>query len=110
MPYVTAAQILSHVQQPSPTAADTDWAEICAAAIEAEIEHAMVGVTVDPGSPAEAALERAALDDGAAAFLRRRAPHGILSTGPEGEAVRLGADIVIALRPVFRRYGTPGIA
>lgn len=109
MPYVDGAGILAHAGVSSPSQADEDWADVCAAAVEAAIEHQMDGVTVDPGSAAEAELTRAALDDGAAAYARRKAPHGVLTVGPNGESVRLGADIVIALRPVFRRYATPGI-
>ena len=109
MPYVTGAQILTHAGVATPSADDTAWAGVCAAAIEAAISHAMTGVTVAASSDAENELKRAALDDGAAAYARRKAPHGVLSIGPDGQAVRLGSDIIINLRPVFRRYGTPGI-
>jgi len=110
MAYVTAAEILTHAGVTSPTAGDTEWAQDVAAAIEAEIAFGMLDVTVDPGSDTEAAIRAAALTDAAAAYVSRKAPHGILSVGPDGEAVRLGSDIVRALRPVFRRYGTAGIA
>lgn len=110
MAYVTAAQILTHAGVASPSADDTAWATDCAAAIEAAIAHGMGGVTVVPGSAAAAELAVAARADGAAAYTSRRAPHGILSVGPDGQAVRLGADIVRALRPVFARYGTLGFA
>lgn len=109
MSYVTAAAILTHASVPDPTAEDTAWAEDVAAAIEGLIAERMAGVTVDPGSNAEAELTVAALSDGAAAYARRRAPHGILSIGPDGQTVRLGADLAIALRPVFLRYAGPGI-
>lgn len=109
MPYVTAATILAHAQVPTPSAADTAWATVVAAAVEATIAHAMTDVTVDPGSDAEAELTAAALNDGAAAYARRDAPHGVLSMSPDGQTTRLGADIVLNLRPVFRRYGVPGI-
>lgn len=109
MPYVTGAQILTHAGVSDPSADDTAWAEVCAAAIEAVIAKRMTGVTVDPGSDAEDELIRAARDDGTAAYARRKAPHGVLSSGPDGEVVRLGADLIIALRPVFARYATPGI-
>ena len=109
MAYVTGADILTHVGESAPTAADTAWAATVADAVEAAIAHGMDGITVAADSAAEHELIRAALDDGAAAYARRKAPHGVLSVGPGGETVRLGSDIVIALRPVFRRYGTPGI-
>lgn len=109
MPYITAADILDHAKVGSPSAADTAWSETVAAAIEALIAHEMTGVTVASPSDAEAELIRAALDDGAAAYARRNAPHGVLSIGPDGQVARLGSDLALALRPVFRRYGTPGI-
>lgn len=111
MPFVTGAAILTHVglvaPENAPTAADTAWASTCADAIEALIAKRMEGVTITAGITDE--LERAALQDGAAAFTDRDAPHGVLTNGPDGEAVRLGADIGRTLRPVFARYALPGI-
>jgi hypothetical protein len=111
MPYVTGAAILTHVgivaPDSPPTAADTAWAGTCADALEALIAQRMAGVTITAGITDE--LERAALQDGAAAYKDRDAPHGVLTTGNDGEAVRLGADIGRTLRPVFARYAGPGI-
>jgi hypothetical protein len=108
MPYVTGAGILTHVRKSDPDADDSDWADACAAAVEAAIAHRMADVTVDPGSNAEAELTRAALQDGAAAYIARKAPHGVIVVG-DGDATRLGADLVRSLEPVFRRYALPGI-
>lgn len=107
MAYVTGAEILTHAGVDAPNAADSAWADDVAAALEGELALALAGVTIDPGSEAEAMLIRAARDDGAAAYARRRAPHGVLSVGPDGQAVRLGADILIALRPVLARLDPP---
>jgi hypothetical protein len=106
MPYVTGSAILTHVGEGSPTSDDTAWAADCAAAIEAVIAHRMADVTITADITAE--LERAALQDGAAAYVDRHSPHGIQSTG-EGDVIRLGRDIVRALEPVFLRYALPGI-
>jgi hypothetical protein len=105
MPYVTGAAILTGAG--SPSAPDTDWADACAAAIEAVIAHRMADVTITADITAE--LERAALLDGVAAYVDLSAPHGIQSIGTQGEPVRLGRDIVRALEPVFTRYALPGI-
>ena len=107
MPYVTGADILTAVGKTSPTAADTAWAADCAAALESVIEHRMTDVTITSGITDE--LIRAALLDGAAAFTDLTAPHGVMTTGPDQQAVRLGRDIVRALEPVFTRYALPGI-
>jgi hypothetical protein len=109
MPYVTGAAILTHVGNAAPTAADTAWATACAAAIEAVIAHRMADVTVAAAGPIEAELIRAGTQDGAAAYVAREAPHGIRSLAPDQDVVRMGADIVRELEPVFQRYALPGI-
>lgn len=107
MPYVTGAGILAVVGKDDPASADEDWADLVAAAIEAAIAVRLDGTTPDAGFDAE--LARSALLDGAAAYAERRSPHGILSVGPDAEAVRLGADILRATNPVLRRHLLPGI-
>lgn len=102
MPYVTGAAILTHVGQSSPTADDEAWADDCAAAVDAAITARLDGET--PGSGFTLELTRSALEDGAAAYLARKAPHGILTLGPDGEAVRLGADILRASTAVLGRH------
>ena len=106
-PYVTAALILAHVKITSPAADQTAWATTCAAAIEARIASRLAGITLSAGDEAE--LTRAAIQDGAAAYVDREAPHGVQSFGPDGESVRLGRDIVRALYPVFINIAGPGI-
>lgn len=107
MPYVTGAAILAHVGKTSPTAGDTAWAASCADAIEAGIAARLDGETPSAGGVDE--LEVAALTDGAALFNSRAAPHGILSVGPDGDAVRLGADSLRAVHKVIVRvHGTAG--
>lgn len=111
-PYVDGDAILAHVAgdgTPSAVPADVAWADTVAAAIEGVIAHRMDGVTVAADSAADSELRAAALTDGAAAYLSRRAPHGVMSMGPDGDAVRLGRDIVRALEPVFGRYAPLGI-
>lgn len=107
MPYVTGAAILDMVEKGTPSAGDSDWADLVAAAIDAAITERLDGTTPDTGFTAE--LDRSALLDGAAAYAERRSPHGILSVGPEGEVQRLGADILRATNPVLRRHLRPGI-
>jgi hypothetical protein len=108
MAYVTGAQILVHVGKTSPSAADTTWAALCADAIEGAIELRLDGETPTAGGVNE--LEVAALTDGAALFNSRAAPHGVLSIGPDGDAVRLGADSLRAVsRVITRVHSTAGI-
>lgn len=111
MPWVTGSAILQHVAasgSPSSAQPDEDWADVCAAAIDAAIDTRLDGVTPDAGFTAE--LTRSALQDGAAAYVERKSPHGVLSMGPDGEAVRLGADVLRATTPVLgRNMPTAGI-
>ena len=105
--YVTGAAILTQVGKTAPTAADTTWADLCAAAVDAEITHMLDGMTVSAGMTSE--LARSALLDGIGAYAGRDAPTGVLALGPDGQAVRTGAEILRASRPVLNRYTLPGI-
>jgi hypothetical protein len=110
MSYVTGAQILTHVGKTSPTAEDTAWAGTCADAIEGAIAARLDSGAVTPNSAGVDELEAAARSDGAALFNSKAAPHGVLSLGIDGEAVRLGADSLRACLPVLRRiHPTAGI-
>jgi hypothetical protein len=107
-PYVDGAAILLHAGQTAPSAADTDWANTVAAAIESTIARRLNGYTTTTDQDAE--LMRAALQDGAAAYIERKAPHGVLSVGPEGsDTVRLGRNVARALEPVFVSIAGYGI-
>ena len=110
MSYVTAAQILTQVSKTSPSADDTAWATLCAAAIEGAIHARLDAGAITPDSSGIAELNVSALTDGAALFNSKAAPHGVLSMGIDGEAVRLGADSLRATLPVIRRiHPTAGI-
>ncbi len=102
-PYVTAAEILAHAGNGTPTADDTAWATKCAAAIEAIITDRLDGAT--PSADLEARLNVAAEQDGAMLYMARKAPHGALSMGVDGDSVRLGSSQTRALDNVF----LPGI-
>ncbi len=110
MPYVTGAQILTHVGKTSPSAEDTSWAGYCADAIEGAIHARLDAGGITPDTSGVDELEVAARTDGAALFNSKAAPHGVLSMGIDGEAVRLGADTLRATLPVIRRiHPTAGI-
>lgn len=107
--YVEAEDVIADAGVQTPASdPDTEWATQCAAAVQEAIDHELAGVTItDPSGPFDA-IRAAARVDAAAAYVSRRAPHGILSVGPEGQAVRLGSDIIRALRPVLARYSERG--
>jgi len=103
---VTGALILTHVRKSNPAADDSTWAAVCAAALEAVIARRTDGLTLSADNEAE--IVRAALQDGAAAYLERDAPHGIAAMGPDGDVVRYGRSITRALEPVLFHL-SPGI-
>lgn len=110
--YVFAEDILTHVGIDPLVATDDElaWANLCADAIEGAIT-ARLDLDVPPDAFGTDELQVAALTDGAALYNSRAAPNGILSMGPDGEAVRMGADSLRAVLPVLRRiHPTAGIA
>ena len=110
MPYVTSVQILVHVGKGAGTAEEQAWATLCAAAIEGAIYARLDGGSITPDAAGIDELEVSALTDGAALFNSKAAPHGVLSFGPDGDAVRLGADSLRATKPVLARiHPTAGI-
>lgn len=103
------AAILAQAGKASPSQADEDWADICAAAVNAAITRRLNGYVVVAASAAEAELTRCALIDGVGAYLDRDAPQGVLMVGPDGQPVRIRADILRASEPIVAGYAIPGI-
>ena len=111
MPYVTGAQILQHVagsQAPSADADDVAWAGKCADAIEGAIASRLDDGAFTPTASQTDQLEAAALQDAAALYVARKAPHGVLSIGPAGDEVRLGSALLRACDAILWRIN-PGI-
>ena len=109
-PYVTGGAILTHVRKEGATGDEEDWADACAAAIEGVIDEFLDGGALTPTSSQEAELIVAALQDGAACYIGRTAPHGIMSISAEGDIVRLGRNLIRELDPILQRIqGGPGI-
>ena len=106
---VAAADILARAGVTSPTAEQTARATAAAAAVNSAYTTRLNGYTVAAASDAEAELTRAAQLDGLAAYRDFDAPHGLLNIGPEGDVIRVGADIIRAGHPAISRYALPGI-
>ena len=110
MTYVTGTQITTHVGITSPSAAEIDWAHMCADAIYGAIATRLDAGAVTPNCAGVDELEVAALTDGAALYNSKDAPNGILSQSIDGQAVRMGADSLRAVKPVISRiHPTAGI-
>ena len=101
---MTGAAILQHVAgsgAPSAVQADEDWADVCAAAVEGAIATRLGDGAFTPTASQEAQLVAAALQDGAALYVARKAPHGVLSITPDGDVARLGSSILRACEQVL---------
>ena len=109
MPWVEGSAILATAGKANPSTADEDWADLCAAAVDAAITTRLRGLVPAAASAAESELLRAAMQDGLGAYMDRDAPQGILTVGPDGSPVRVRPDILRACVPVLERYTLPGI-
>ena len=108
-PYVTGSDVLEHVRKTSPEADDSAWADTVATAVEGAIAERLGDGAYTPTSSQDDQLAAAALQDAAALYIARKAPHGVLSVGPDGDVARLGASILRACDPILTRI-SPGIA
>lgn len=103
--------MLAASKTPDPTpdpGSEQEWADICAAAVNAAITTRLNGVTVTSPSDAEDELTRTAVLDGLEMFRSKDARFGVLSVGPDGSPVRVAVDLLWSV-PVIARYATPGM-
>jgi hypothetical protein len=113
--WTTAAAILTLSGAPSsPSPEDEEWAELCAAAVNAGLDHvledgiAAVPPTVTGTEPELLWLARMA---GVETYKRREAVFGITGyVDLAGAAIRVARDYLEAQRPILARYATVGIA
>ena len=111
MPYVTGAAILQHVAgsgTPSSDTEDVAWAALCAASIEGAIATRLEDGALTPTASQVAQLNVAALQDGAALYLGRKTPGGVLVLGDGTEVVRLGSAQLRACETILYPI-SPGI-
>jgi hypothetical protein len=112
--WTTGAAILSTVGVTAPADPDaTTWAEACAAAVNAGIDHRMTGVPMidPPDVGAYPELTYAATIAGAEAYKRREAIYGLTGyVDLEGAAIRVARDYLAGVEPLIARYATIGIA
>jgi hypothetical protein len=114
MEWVTGAAILvqsgAYSDPLTAPAADSQWADACAAAVNAGIDYRLTGGEpwVDPAPPE---IVWAALGAGVEAYKRREATFGITGyVDLQGAAIRVARDYLEAVAPILARYATVGIA
>ena len=115
--WTTGAAILATVGVTAPADAESvAWAEACAAAVNAGLDHRMAGVgVVEPPAPLDPTaypeLVYAATIAGAEAYKRREAIYGLTGyVDLEGAAIRVARDYLAGVEPLIARYATIGIA
>lgn len=113
--WIDGATILDRAGATDPSSSDTDWAELCAGAINAGIDHRLYGSTlVNPLiAPAELPPEvvAAASYAGVEAYKRREAVFAVTGfVDLQGAAIRVARDYLEGIRPILARYATFGIA
>ena len=112
MEWVTGSDILVHsgaYADPSgATDADTEWAALCADAVNGGIDHALDGALMVGTEPEILWLARSA---GIEAYKRREATFGLTGyVDLQGAAIRVARDYLEAQRPILARYATFGLA
>lgn len=110
MEWVTGAAILVQAGNRAPSEDDETWAGICAAAVNAALDHRLEGALyISPPPPPE--LTWVALSAGVEAYKRKEAVFGLTGyVDLQGAAIRVARDYLEAQTPILRRYATPGLA
>jgi hypothetical protein len=108
MAIITGAELLAWMGTRNPSTADTDWADLCAAAFDQAITMYLDWPTVTPAIvPADyPELHTAALLGAGEAYRRRDAPYG--TTGfvepAMGAVIRFARDYIESVKPILFRY------
>lgn len=108
--WVTAETILTRAGARSPPSSeDSEWAEVCAGAVNAGLDKRLEGAAyIDPPPPAE--LVFVAQTAGIEAFKRKEAVFGITGyVDLQGAAIRIARDYLDSAAPIIARYATHGL-
>lgn len=107
--WVTAETILERAGVANPAPADSEWAALCAGAVNAGLDHRLEGaVYVSPPLPAE--LVWFASSCGVESYKRREAVFGLTGyVDLQGAAIRVARDYLEAGAPIIARYATFGL-
>lgn len=111
MEWVTAETILDRSGAgDNPAPADTEWAEACAAAVNAGLDKRLEGsLYIAPPAPPE--LLWVASTCGVESYKRREAVFGLTGyVDLQGAAIRVSRDYLEAAAPIIARYATLGLA
>lgn len=108
--WVDAATILTQAGAgASPSEPDTEWAEACAAAVNAGMDKRLEAVAISDPLPPE--LVWVAQTAGVESYKRREAVFGITGyVDLQGAAVRVSRDYLDGAAPIIARYVLVGIA
>ena len=109
MPYVTGGEVLAFVGISSPSSAESDWADACAAAVESAIGIRLGGAVIEEPSGAHDELTVAARLAAAEAYKRKEATFGVTGFSDlQGAAIRVARDYMDGVYPVVNRHRIVG--
>jgi hypothetical protein len=114
--WITPELILERAGNVNPSAEDSTWAEVCAAAVNAGIDKRLEGSTwvnplIEPPPPPPPELLFCASVAGVESYKRREATFGLTGyVDLQGAAIRVARDYLEAQAPIIARYATLGIA
>lgn len=107
--YVTGAQVLAFAGITSPSEAETEWADACAAAVNAAIVSRLNGAVIADPSEARDELTVAARLAASEAFKRKEATFGLTGFSDlQGAAIRVARDYMDGVKPLVDRYRIVG--
>lgn len=106
--FVTADEILTYVGVKTPSDPETNWASLCADAVNDGIAVRLNGAVISDPPPQE--LHTVAIMAGGEAYKRREVPFGVAAFNEMEGAVKLARDYLDGVKPQIDRYGNgPGI-
>ena len=110
MDYVTGVQVLAFVgADVGITSAETEWADACAAAVNAAIEYRLGGAVILDPSLAMDEIKVAARIAAGEAYKRKEATFGITGYSDlQGAAIRVARDYMDGVYPLINRWRTIG--
>lgn len=107
--YTTGAQVLAFAGIVSPDAEETEWADACAAAVDAAITLRLGGAVIADPSLAMDELKVAARLAAAEAFKRKEATFGVTGYSDlQGAAIRVARDYMDGVYPLVNRWRIVG--
>lgn len=108
MALVNGEEVLAYVGVKTPSEAETNWARLCARAVDDAITLRLNGAPITNPAPPE--LQLVATMAAGEAYKRREVPFGATQFSDAEAAAQFARDYLAGVKPQIDRYGHgPGI-